>query len=328
MQLHFKLCYLLSLLARLVLIASGLLQNTMLVFWKSLNSGRYSHQHQQCCVVPAVTTIPHTEVVRMFLLQRAIWEAEYQAHEWQQRLAQQPRFRSGQTRFNLTRHISMPTVTRGSSLPASHASCLPTSSCQCPQPCCKQNGAMISDANPNDASLPSHGTDSVQQQGITTVIRVPRSNSDATIQLLLPEMPSLSGLVSKSLLRTSSSSKSSNSNPSRSSYVRTRSTGTGKSTKRRVSDVGSPASKAYQPMLSIAAKARPASQSASALSKTAASTQQQQAVAAARVKSGNMERSAGLTSNYSRSAAVSNADQGDTTSSGMSKAPGKLTLVK
>ena len=36
------------------------------------------------------------------LLQKIIWEAEYRAHEWQQRFAQQQRIRSGQSGFSLT----------------------------------------------------------------------------------------------------------------------------------------------------------------------------------------------------------------------------------
>ena len=262
------------------------------------------------------------------LLQRKVWEAEYQAHEWQQRLAQQQRFRSGQSRFSLIRHISMPTISRGSSVPASHACCYQSSSCQMPQPSCEQHVTSVPEADPDSALLPSRGTDCVQQQGLTAIIRVPSSDSSAAAQVLLPEMPSLSGLVSKSLLRTSSSSRNSSGTTLKSPYVRTSSTNPSRASKRRVSDVGSPVSKAYQPMLSIAAKARAASQSASALSKAAASTQERQAVAAARAKSGNMERSVGLTLNYSKSAPGNNADQGDTASSRMCKAPDKLALVK
>lgn len=262
------------------------------------------------------------------MLQRAIWEAEFQTFERQQRLAQQQRYRSGQSRFNLTRHISMPTINKFCDVQAGCARSEQSSQCQTQR--------LQPDASTATASATDGGTglspgrscaNPVQHQLPVPYIRVPCNNIEVPASGLLPEVPSLAGLVSKSLLRNSKSSSSSN--PYRSPYTRSNSTGSTKSAKRRVSDLGNAVPKAYQPVLGLAAKAKAASQSASALSRAAVSPEQQQAVAAARVKAGVIERSMGSTLNHSTSVATCSAGLGaQASSSRTSKESNKLALVK
>lgn len=266
----------------------------------------------------------------MLMLQRAIWEAELQANEWQQRLAQQQRYRSGQSRFNLTRNVSMPSSNKLSNVEADGTNSENSSIHQ------KQH--LLPCVNPISASAagqyvtPALGqsrAEALQLRTLVPCMKAPCTNLDSPPQCLLPDVPSLTGLVSKSLLRSSSSSKcSSSSSPYRSPYTRSSSTGAAKAAKRRMSDVGSAASKPYQPVLGLAAKARAASQSASALSSAAASPQHQQAVAAARVKACSIERAGSLTSTYGTVTAACNADVDALPGGKVTKESDKLALVK
>ena len=263
------------------------------------------------------------------MLQRVLWATDYKAHEWQQRVAQQQRFRSGQSRFNLTRHISMPANNKTCSGSDESGSYEQSSAYHMQHVLSNDSASPSIAADPGNTLYVGQGTaESAQQHLSASCVRVPSSNCEASASCLLPEVPSLSGLVSKSLLKANSSSTSSCSSPCQPSHVRSSSTGTNRTAKRRVSDVGGRVMKAYQPMMSLAAKARASAQDASALSKSAGNAEQQQAVAVARVKAGNMERSAGLSPIHSRSAAASSAGQPTVPGSSTFKESGKLALVK
>ena len=233
--------------------------------------------------------------INVITMQEAAWEAEFQAQEWQQQLLQQ-RLRARPTlqRCGPSRSISMPSTSQQYMGQLHRGRCDTYNS---PGSCAKQTDAQLPAAV--SGSLPSLSEDGdapiqqCQPDPAMPFIRVPSSTSQVHANAAAEALSSVGSFsavpipdaahASSLPLHQSSTSSSSGFKPAC----------------RHGSDLGLPASKAYQPMLSLAANARTASLHASVLHRSPQHTksrEQTEVVAAARVKAGQMARGAGPSS--------------------------------
>lgn len=193
-------------------------------------------------------------------LQRALWETDRQAQQWQQHLATQQRLRKPLP-YTLGRNISMPSSSNN--LAGVNGSL------------CRQYSDH-SHCNNSQCSTAASTASGMQHQPQVVVphlsipcAQVPSSKSEILQSCMLPDVPSLTSLVNRSLLRTCSN-LSTSSNAFKGSNTRSRAAGAAKASKRRATtDTTSPLYKGYQPVRSLAAKGETAAQNASATSRSA-----------------------------------------------------------
>ena len=227
-------------------------------------------------------------------VQEAAWESELQARDWQQHLIdQRQRARPSLQRCGPSRSISMPSTSQQCQVPLSRARCDHHSSVG-PYPSQSDPPVPAAALGPlptlHDSSRESR--QHCQPINMVPVIRVPCSTDELDVDAA-PETPTAVHCTS---------SGSSAAQPSTADAEQHRapfSSSARRPLRRQGSDVGSSASKAYQPMPSLAAGARTASLQAAAMTRAMHSSKardQSDVVAAARLKAVQMARGTGLSS--------------------------------
>ena len=223
-------------------------------------------------------------------VQEAAWESELQARNWQQHLIhQRQRARPSLQRCGPSRSISLPSKSQQCQVPLSRGRCDPYSSVG-PYPSQSDSSAPDAALDP----LPTLREPSQHCQLITMgpVIKVPCSTDELDVDAAADTQTGVHCTSSGSCTAQTSTADAAQHRAPFSSSAR-------RPLKRQGSDVGSSASKAYQPMPSLAASTRTASLQTAAMTRAGQSSkarEQSEMVAAARVKAVQMARGAGLSS--------------------------------